>query len=59
MWVPYPDEMGELNPFDRTTGFRIEVVVGRDLAWQQVEGKIVCCWLRVEEEKVLEVVPKN
>jgi len=51
MWVPHPDDMGELNPFDRNTGFRIEQVGNRDLAWQQVEGKIVRCWLRVEEEE--------
>ena len=56
MWVPHPDEMGEFNPFDRNTGFRIEQVGNRDLAWQQVEGKIVRCWLRVEEEEVLREV---
>ena len=56
MWVPHPDDLDELNPFDQSTGFRIEQVGNRVLTWQQVEGKILRCWLRAEEEEVLKEV---
>lgn len=53
MWVPDPHEMDGFDPFDQRTCFRIEQVGSRDLSWQQVEGKVLRCWLRVEEEEVL------
>ena len=43
MWVPHPDDMNEVNPFDQSTRFRIEQVGNRVLTWQQVEGKILRC----------------